>query len=238
MSSTGGKTSNTKLGSLALSADHLVYLYPQSAEKSSNTPQPAETDSYTERLHKEHAKILHSRSPNTTHALDDPIDAHLMPVLELETDQMLNATRSHDMQKNTEGAHTEGPIADAVNTVDLSLDVSGVTQGDKPAPSLEATLKNAIRRPKITRATTPRPPRIVKKVTAPRAAPFSEEAYVRVKVIAKKIDLEGQAPDTPATEQICWMQRDAIKHYLCIQDIEKRRAAVKGAVYRSYRHDA
>ena len=75
------------------------------------------------------------------------------------------------------------------------------------------------------------------KTVAPRALPFSQETHVRVKIISQNIDLENSTVDPVKTTSFCWMQRDAIKHYLCIQDIEKRRAATDGAVYRSFCHD-
>ena len=59
MSSTGDKTTKTKLGSLTLSVDCLVHLCPRRPERPKTTvAPPTSLDGYTKKLAREHDKIM------------------------------------------------------------------------------------------------------------------------------------------------------------------------------------
>jgi hypothetical protein len=234
MVNTGGKSSSEKLGSLTLSVDQLVHRY-SSKPKTASTLFSTTSNSYASRLKREHQKVLgHPFESDPDHP-DRFIDPPTTSVLKLETDQILQTgIAKKQLWKGTDTTATvteTAPIKDDLTTeqsetsdqyiipvkTDTSPDVDNIFHEDPETPKYN---------------------NVPSQTVAPRALPFSEETHVLVKIIAHDSDLSSPSFNPDKTENIRWMQRDAIKHYLCIQDIEKRRAATKGAVYRSFQHDA
>lgn len=243
MSNTGIKTSEVKLGSLILSVDRLVYAYPQRQ----NTPLLSvgtQESSYIQRLQNEHGKVIKTtpfKAIDRLNSSSDLVDFTMTSILKLDPHQMI------PVSSLTSGSLP--PILPKETPANANPENSVKTHGDtaksvidnaSPRSTATYVLKSYVK-PKNASFTHPMTEihkRPVTKTVAPRALPFSKETHVRVKIVSKKINPEGNTSGTAATERFCWMQRDAIKHYLCIQDIEKQRAATKGAVYRSFEHDA
>ncbi len=234
MVNTGGKSSSEKLGSLTLSVDQLVHRYPKKS-KTTSALHSATSNSYASRLKQEHQKVLGCPFENDPDHPDRFIDPPTTTVLKLETAQILQT----DSEKKPlwKGA---SPIA-VVNETAPNKD--GLPEEQSDASDQEKISVMAGTSPDVDNIfhedpETPKYKNVPTQTVAPRALPFSEETHVLVKIIAHDNDLSSPSFTPAKTENIRWMQRDAIKHYLCIQDIEKRRAATKGAVYRSFQHDA
>jgi hypothetical protein len=234
MVNTGGKSSSEKLGSLTLSVDHLVYRYPNKSKTTSallSTP----SDSYASRLKQEHQKVLGCPFESDPEHPDRFIDPPTTTVLKLETTQIIQtdfAKKPLWKSTNPDAAVIEPtPIKDDPTTEQSDTSDQNITpvKADT-SPDVDNIFHEDPETPKYKNIPT--------QTVAPRALPFSEETHVLVKIIAHENDLSSPFFTPAKTENIRWMQRDAIKHYLCIQDIEKRRAATKGAVYRSFQHDA
>ncbi len=237
MVSTGGKTGAAKLGSLTLSVESLVHCFP---EKYNTQPLPAKTnksDSYAQRLEREHQKVLGCPLENDPEHPNRFFDPPVVPLLKLEKDQILETSLTRTQLWKSLDTTTSAPAQD-VKPVDVAL------QNDI-APSAEVNLfsdlfeasPDARYLPSKT-ADNPSYINVPTKTVAPRALPFSEKTHVLVKIITQDIALNKSVAPPSETESIRWMQRDAIKHYLCIQNIENRRAETKGATYRSFQHDA
>ena len=236
MSSTGEKTGGLKLGSLALSVDRLVM--PGSSTSNVRTPPLSEApkDSYAERLAREHGKVLGTPNHEDSELLKQFIEPPSISVLKLDAAQILEIKRSQKQQWEA-GSLNKKP------TIEVPAADPKAEPVDLPFPKEIRTVKTIIPplpdepKKEIAKEQELVPILPTKKV-APRAQPFSEESYVRVKVITQNIDLNIGHVGTTESESITWMQRDAIKQYLTIQDIERHRAAMKGAVYRTFQHDA
>jgi len=234
MVNTGGKSSSEKLGSLTLSVDHLVHRYPKKS-KTTSALLSATSNSYASRLKREHQKVLGSPFESDPDHPDRFIDPPTTTVLKLETAQILQtefATKQLWKGTNTTATITEtAPIKDDLTTKQSDpSDQVIIPAKAETSPDADNIFHEDPETPKYKNVPT--------QTVAPRALPFSEETHVLVKIIAHDNDLNSPSFTPAKTENIRWMQRDAIKHYLCIQDIEKRRAATKGATYRSLQHDA
>jgi hypothetical protein len=235
MVNTGDKTGVAKLGPLTLSVDHLVRRYPH---KSNIPPFTATThipDSYTQRLEQEHQKVLGCPLVNDPEHPNRFFDPPVIPVLKLETDQMLETSHiKTQLWKSVDPIilpRKMKPVED-----DLPHNINKPREANIFSALFEALPGDQDMPGKYI--DNPRYINIPTKTVAPRALPFSEETHVLVKIIVHDSDLNKSVNTPPETESIRWMQRDAIKHYLCIQDIEKRRTETKGATYRSFQHDA
>jgi hypothetical protein len=238
MSSTGEKTSGLKLGSLAMSVDHLG-LPGSSASNADIAPQPNDPkDSYAERLSREHGKVLGIPNHEDNELLKQFVDPPSASVLKLETTQILVTELSQKQQWKAGSSNnnpvTETPITLPKEKTSAPIPAKGMRVAKtKAAPILEAPKKKA-KKSKKQKPTQASPTKIV----APRAQPFSKKSHVRVKIIVQDIDLNIGHVGTPGSESVTWMQRDAIKQYLTLQGFERRRAAMEGAVYRTVQHDA
>ncbi|MEH6360524.1 MAG: hypothetical protein V7761_07295 [Amylibacter sp.] len=238
MCKTGGKTSTEKLGSLTLSAEHLVHVCPQLQATQNPPPTEKQNDNYIQRLKKEHGKVLNTPSSGTIYNTNDPVNLHENSVLKLKQHHMtpfLPSSPSLKIQENPIGL-----LSDIDPENSIKPQVNAATHDDLAHSSDTSVLKSYIKTTNVNfkRSMKEIHKRPVTKTVAPRALPFSKETHVRVKIISQEVNLEGNAPDPVATERFSWMQRDAIKHYLCIQNIERKRAATEGAVYKSFKHDA
>jgi hypothetical protein len=238
MSSTGGKTGGSKLGSLALSVDRLAILDSSVPNARKSTLPTPHKDSYAARLAKEHGKVLGTPTHEDSELFQQFIDPAASSVLKLETEQILTTKFSQKQQWETGLIHTK-PTAKA------PIIPPKQKTADLPAPKMVRAAKTKMppipeTPKKESKKTIEQGPALKSptKMVAPRAQPFSEESYVRVKVIVQDIDLNIGHVGVPGSESITWMQRDAIKQYLTIQDIERRREAMEGAVYRTFQHDA
>jgi hypothetical protein len=235
MVSTGGKTGVAKLGPLTLSAECLVRRYPQKLNTQSlpiNTNKP---DSYSQRLEREHQKVLGCPLGSDPEHPNRFFDPPIIPVLKLEVDQILETNLTKvQLWKNKDALD---PIQDIAQNEAATPD----NFYDSPDENLFSDQFDALPdTPYLPSkiADAPRNINVPTKTVAPRALPFSEETHVLVKIIAQDNVLNEAVKAPVETESIRWMQRDAVKHYLCIQDIENRRMETKGATYRSFQHDA
>ncbi len=230
MSSTGGKTGGIKLGSLALSVDLLAV--PATTIPSASTPTATKTqnDSYAARLAKEHGKVLGRPNQADSALLSQFIDPPNSSVLKLKAAQILKTELSQKQRWKVSSLDVE-PINDLSNEKPLAQPAQKEVPNIKPSapPILEKSKKIIPNGPN---------PNSLTKIVAPRARPFSEGTHVRVKIIVQNIDLNVGHVGTIKPESTTWTQRDAIKHYLTLQDVERRRAATEGAVYRTFQHDA
>jgi|GEM_PF-6765570 len=238
MYKSGGKTSTEKLGSLALSVEHLVHVSPQLQAAQKPPSSEKQNGSYIQRLKKEHDKVLNTPSSGTIYNTNDPVKLHKTPVLRLEQHQMKPFLPSSPPLHTQESPAGPLPEIDPENSVEPRVKTA---IHDEPAHiSDTSVLRSYVKATNVNlkRSMKEIHKRPVTKTVAPRALPFSKDTHVRVKIISQEVNLEGDAPAPVTSERFCWMQRDAIKHYLCIQDIEKKRAATEGAVYKSFKHDA
>jgi len=238
MCKTGGKTSAEKLDSLALSADQLVRVCPQFQATQKSPPLEKQNNNYIQRLKKEHGKVLNTPSSGTIYDTTDPVNLHENSVLMLKQHQMtpfLPSSPSLNIQESP-----IGQLSDTDPENMIKPHVGTATHDELAHSSDTSVLKSYVKATNVNfkRSMKETHKRPVTKTVATRALPFSKETHVRVKIISQEVNLEGNAPDPVATERFCWMQRDAIKHYLCIQNIERKRAATEGAVYKSFKHDA
>lgn len=238
MRKTGEKTSTEKLDSLALSVEHLVHVCPQLQTTQPPPPSEQQNGNYVQRLKKEHDKVLNTPSSGAIYDTNDPVNLHKTSVLRLKQHQMTPFLPSSPLQNTQESPKNWLLDNDPENNVKSRED--SATHDESAYSSDTSVLKSYVKATNVSfkRSMKEVHKRPVTKTVAPRALPFSKETHVRVKIISQEVNLEGDAPASMATERFSWMQRDAIKHYLCIQDIERKRAATEGAVYKSFKHDA
>lgn len=225
MSKSGGKPSGDKLASLIMSVNRSAHSDPKTTLPHTNPPTDTAKDSYAQRLAREHHKILGVPSQEDNDLFKQFIDPPETPVLKLEASQ-LQTTQ-----------YTQKPLSKADLPVVKPKDIQPeklphVTKTNPP--HLAKDVNENIRAPQDQNDLQD----THGEVAARRTLPFSEESHVRVKVIIQDIDMNIGHIGAAKRESITWLPRDAIKHYLAIQNIERRRAATKGAVYRTFQHDA
>ncbi len=237
MSGSGEKTSKNKLASLAVSVNRTVHSDPKISTHLAKTHRDTSKDSYAEKLAREHRKVLGTPSQEDNDRFKQFIDPPEIPVLKLEMAQIQGTSHS---QKQSWKDVTLTPEPTTVP----SEETLGIDPSSEPEKRLRGN-KTAPQQPSMEAKADIPPPTDQKakqdthvKIVAPRALPFSEESHVRVKVIVQDINMNIGHVGAIKSESFTWMQRDAIKHYLTIQDIERHREAMDGAVYRSFVHDA
>ncbi len=235
--STGGKTGVAKLGPLTMSVDRLVRRFPQQPNTQSLPAKTNKPDSYAQRLEREHQKVLGCPLGSDPAHPNRFFDPPVIPVLKLGTDQILETslTKAQLWKRIDVTPATPVQVVKPVNDHKPN-DITPVAEANLFSDLFDASSDVDYLPSKIT--DSPRHINVPTKTVAPRALPFSEETHVLVKIITQDNVLNQAVETTSETESIRWMQRDAIKHYLCIQDIENRRADTTGATYRSFQHDA
>ena len=195
-------------------------------------------DSYAERLAREHVKVLGTPNHDDNELLKQFVDPPNASVLKLETTQILVTKLSQKQQweagSSNNNPMTETPILLPKEETSAPIPAKEMRVAKTIATPILDVPKKEVEKPKKQKPTPVFPTKIV----APRAHPFSKETHVRVKIIVQDIDLNIGHVGTPGSESVTWMQRDAIKQYLTLQDFERRRAAMEGAVYRTVQHDA